>query len=89
MRDDICELIHDPDERAAFFILLSKFNVLIKVVQQVQHKVNPNKLRELGYDLMIYMKTKFPFVMIFPLVHVLCAHYWELFVMTNGAPIIS
>ena len=33
MRDGNCELINDADNHAAFFILLSRFNIVIKVVQ--------------------------------------------------------
>ena len=47
----------------------------------------PGKVKELGISLMLFHKQNFPFAIISPTVHQMCAHSWELFQMTNGKPI--
>ena len=44
-------------------------------------------MKELGNNLMVFFKQKFPFAMISPSVHQMSAHSWELFLLTNGGPI--
>ena len=50
-------------------------------------KVNPEEVKDVGYELMIFHKQSFPWAMISPSVHQMCAHSWELFVLTGGTPI--
>ena len=87
LRDQICSIIDDPVDREGYSELLQKFNIICTVVQQVQNKVDPAKVRALGHDLMVFHKETFPWAMISPTVHTMCAHYWELFDINNGDPI--
>ena len=89
LRDSICSVIVDTVDRNNFKELLSKFNIYCTVVQQVDHKVDPEKVRNLGSDLMIFHKEAFPWAMISPSVHTMCAHYWELYHMNDGSPIAA
>ena len=43
----------------------------------------PERVRQLGLSLMTFHKQRFPFPMITPSVHQMCAHLWELFQMTE------
>ena len=47
----------------------------------------PEKVRAIGYDLMLFHKQAFPWAVIPQTVHQMCAHSWELFVLTEGKPI--
>ena len=67
--------------------LLCRINIYCTVVQQVNHKVDPDKVRALGYELMIFHKEAFPWAMLSPTVHTMCAHYWELFQINDCSPI--
>ena len=44
-------------------------------------------VKQVGQDLMVHYKTSFPWAMISPSVHQMCAHSWELFKLTEGKPI--
>ena len=88
-REAICSVVEDPVDHENFRELLSKFNILCTVVQQVDYNVNPDKVRDLGYELMVFHKEMFPWAMISPSVHTMCAHYWELFEMNNCSPIAA
>jgi hypothetical protein len=70
-RDGICSIIEDPIHRQNFAELLSKFNVLCTVVQQVEHNVDPERVRDLGYELMVFHKEAFPWAMISPSVQII------------------
>ena len=61
--------------------------MICSVTQQVQNKVDLEKIRDLGHDLMVFHKETFPWAMIFPAVHTMCAHYWKLYHMNDGDPI--
>ncbi len=41
----------------------------------------------MGYELQIFSKETWPWAFISPTFHQLCAHYWQLFVFTDGEPI--
>ena len=88
-RENICSVIQNEDHREKFNMLLSKFNVLLSITQHVdsQKIVDTEVCKSIGYDLMIFFKQSFPWAMITPSVHQMCAHSWELFVMTEGSPI--
>ena len=88
-REHICSVISNDDERDKFYTLLSKFNVLLSITQHVdpQNVVDPEAVRRVGYDLMVFFKQSFPWAMLTPSVHQMCAHSWELFVITKGLPI--
>ena len=88
-RKGICSIILKTTDREAFETLLCYFNKNLSITQNVcATKIAiPRKVRELGYNLMIHYKQNFPWAMISPSVHQMCAHSWELFVLTNGAPI--
>ena len=75
-REDICSVIFNDDERDKFNTLLSKFNVLLSVTQHVdpQNVVDPEAVRRVGYDLMVFFKQSFPWAMLTPSVHQMCAH---------------
>ena len=62
---------------------------MLHVTQQsdISKIVKPDMVKELGITLMKHLKEQFPFAMISPSVHQMCAHSWELFEMTNGRPI--
>ena len=88
-REAICAVINNSADRENFRVLLSKFNVLLSITQHVDSTklVDPEKVKDLGYGLMIHHKQSFPFAMISPSVHQMCAHSHELFRLTNGEPI--
>ena len=47
-RDKICEALPDESDRELFKDLLSKFNVMFTVTQQVRYKVDPIKLKQVN-----------------------------------------
>lgn len=88
-RETICSLILKQEDRANFSVLLSFFNKMLSITQQsdITKIVKPDKVKDLGQSLMLHYKRSFPWAMISPSVHQMCAHSWELFVMTEGKPI--
>ena len=93
-RPAICSLILNQEDRDNYMILLSKLNVFLSITQAVtSKKVNPEKLKILGIELMCHIKSSFldergnPWIMISPSVHQMCAHSWELFEINNGTSI--
>ena len=88
-REAICSTIKNTVDRENFSILLSKYNIMLSLTQQVNSSktVDPLKVKEVGYDLMIFLRQSFDWAMITPSVHQMCAHSWELFVVTEGKPI--
>eukprot|EP00795_Rhopilema_esculentum_P005009 gene5009-115_t len=44
-------------------------------------------VKSLGQQLLVYYKQHFPFAMIAPSVHQICAHSWEMFSLRNGKAI--
>ena len=64
------------------------FNIFLSVSQHVDplKVVIPPKVKELGQDLTIFHKTSFLWAMLPPTVHSMCGHNWELFQITNSAP---
>ena len=93
-RPAICSLILNQEDRDNYAILLSKVNVFLSITQAVTSKrVNPEKLKILGIELMVHIKSSFldergnPWIMIIPSVHQMCAHSWELFKINNGTSI--
>ena len=89
-RENICSIIKKTSDREAFSTLLGYFNKVLSITQRVDPsfgRVNPEKFKKLSYALMIYHKQSFPWGMISPSVHQMCAHSWELFVLTDGTPI--
>ena len=88
-REDISSTIENTEERENFSSLLSKINVFLTITQSVDNakKVDPLKVKDLGHDLMVFHKTSFPWAMISPSFHQMAAHSWELFQITDGAPI--
>ena len=75
-RESFCAPIMNEEHRVNFALLLSKFNIMLKISQQcdLTKKVDPIKVKELGHDLMIFIKQKFPFAMLSPSVHQMCTH---------------
>ena len=69
--------------------LLSKLNILLSVTQHVDEskKVDPEKVKDVGYDLMIFYKQSFPWAILSPSVHQMCAPSWGLFLLTSEGPI--
>ncbi len=90
-REDICSIIKKPANREAFAKLLSYFNIMLSITQQTDPSkiVDPDRVKEAGLKLMLHYKQNFPFAMISPSIHQMCAHSWELFEMTNGKPIAT
>ena len=88
-RSKICDIISDIALRNAYFDMLTKFNQLLSITQNISiDKIAiPEKVQELGQSLMVHVKQSFPWAMITPSVHQMCANSWELFVLTDGAPI--
>ena len=88
-REAIANIIQHKEHKAAFSKLLRLFNVFLSVSQHVDPlKVAiPLKVKELGIDLMVFHKKSFPWAYLPPTVHSMCGHNWELFQITNGAPI--
>ena len=88
-RELICSVIRKSSDREGFVKLLSYFNMILSITQQSDASkiAKPESIKELGYALMIHMKKSFPFAMISPSVHQMCAHAWELFEITHGKPI--
>ena len=67
----------------------SYFNKILSITQQSDASkiVKVDMVKQLGQDLMVHYKQHFPFAMISPSVHQMCAHSWELFSLTEGRPI--
>ena len=88
-REDICNLIRKTSDKSAFSELLSFFNKMLTITQQCDSTkiVKIDMVKQLGQQLMVHYKQSFPFAMISPSVHQMCAHSWELFTMTEGKPI--
>ena len=88
-RNNISDIIRNKEHRNAYSNLLRMFNMVLSVSQHVDTSkiANPSKIKELCQDLMIFHKTSFPWAMLPPTVHSMCGHNWELFEITNGAPI--
>ena len=86
-REKICSVLKKTEDREKFSKLMSRFYIVFRIVHQVHHYVDHQKLRELSYDLMLFIKTEFPWVSIIESAHVLLAHYWELFQLLDGLPI--
>ena len=87
-REAICSVIYNLADRENFRVLLSKLNVLL-ITQHVDSTklVDPEKVEDLGYGLMIHHKQSFTFAMISPSVHQMCAHSHELLRLNNDEPI--
>ena len=51
--------------------------------------VKPDMVKALGRDLMVHYKQSFPFAMISPSIHQMCAHSWEFLEITNVKPIAT
>ncbi len=60
LQDQICSIIDVSVDREGYSELLQKFNVICTVVQQVQNKVDPEKVRVLWHELMVFHKETFP-----------------------------
>ena len=86
-RKNICSVIKNADHREYYEMFLHKMNIFIAVSQQVGQIVDPIKVKELGYEIMCFVKDAFPFVMFVPSVHQMLAHNWELFELTGGRSI--
>lgn len=88
-RETICSVISCSSDRLAFSELLGYFNKMLTITQQSDSSkvVIPGMVQKLGQDLMVHYKTHFPFAMLTPSIHQMCAHSWELFTMAGGAPI--
>ena len=56
LRDKICAPIRNTEHRENFSLLLQKFNVFLSIVQQTKNKIDPEKLRVIGYNLQIFFK---------------------------------
>ena len=88
-REDICWLINKTSDREAYSKLLGLYDMVLSVCQSV----DPSKIaiadevRALCQELMVFEKTNFPWAMISPSVHSMCAHNPELFEITGGSPI--
>ena len=88
-RAAIVESIRKQSDREAYAVLLSYINKMLSVTQQSdQSKIAiPDIVQKLELVLVLYHKTAFPFAMITPSIHQMCAHSWELFAMIDGKPI--
>ena len=78
-RDEICSVIRKESDREAFHTLLGYFNKMLSITQQsdLTRTVKVEVVKQLGLDLMIHYKTGFPWAMISPSVHQMCAHSGE------------
>lgn len=92
-RNHICDLIPDQEDKENYSILLSKFNIILTVIEKTSQKlVDYAKLKNFGIELMEHIKSFLdekgdPWIMIIPTVHQLCAHTWELFQINQGKSI--
>lgn len=88
-RAGICKKILNTSHRSFFSELLSFFNKILTITQQCDPTkiVSVEMVKQLGQDLMVHYKRSFPFAMISPSVHMMAAHSWQLFQMTEGKPI--
>ncbi len=88
-RSDICSTILNSSDREAIAELLAHFNKMLSLTQNVNtlRKVDPAKVKEFGYNLMIHHRQTIPWANISQSVHQMCAHSWELFLITDGKPI--
>ena len=59
-REKICSVIKNTEDRENFSKLISKINVFLSLTQHVDvlKKVDPQKVRNLGYELMVFHKQK-------------------------------
>ena len=75
--------------------LLQDINIMFSVTQGIRGDhpwgdVNTDKLKQLGIDIMAYLRTAFlnnsrkPWININPSLHQMCAHGWELFKICDG-----
>ena len=88
-RANICDVIRHSSHKSLYSELLSYFNKILTITQQCDTTkiVRVDMVKQLGQALMIHYKQSFPFAMISPSVHMMAAHSWELFQMTEGKPI--
>ena len=78
-------LIEDPDQRFAFIKLLQFFKVFLSIIQRkTDRKADVSKVSTYGTQLMLHLKISFPWAVIGPSVHQICAHAWELFQENDG-----
>ena len=87
-RDVVTELIQDDSDKENYKQFLCSTNCMISVCLSTRPKlVNTEKLRQLGIDIMSHIRSKWPWVPINPSLHQMCAHSWQLFMMTYPEPI--
>ena len=88
-RDEICSMILKSSDRDAYRKLLQLYNMVLSVCQSVDpaKKAVPSEVKALCHELMIFEKTKFPWAMLSPSIHSMCAHNWELFQLNKGESI--
>lgn len=88
-RENICRLILNSRDREAYSTLLSYFNQILSVTQNVDDTkiVDTNYFKNLSYRLLIFHKQNFSWATISPSIHQMACHSWELFQMSEGKPI--
>ena len=88
-RAAICSIVDDMVDRENYSILLGQMNVCLSVAESVDtsKSVNVEKLKIHCHETMLHITLHFPWVRITPSVHQMLAHNWELFEITEGAPI--
>ena len=88
-REKIYSLINNTSDRENFEILLRDMNIMLTVTQSLREDVNTAKLRHLGIDIMLHIRSKFlnhkgePWININPSLHAICTHSWQLFDIFN------
>jgi hypothetical protein len=88
-RVEIGKVIVDPIYQHAYLKLIGLINQMLSITQHTDSSklVKPHMVKLLGYETMVHIKKCFPFAMISPSLHQMCAHSWELFEITEGNPI--
>ena len=92
-RNNIFAPILNQEDRENYFILLTKFNIILTVTEKTSHKlVDYAKLKNFGIEIMEHIKSFLDekgnsWIMIIPTVHQLCAHTWELIQIYQGKSI--
>ena len=81
------------EDRDNYRILLRDINVMLSICMEIISGASPQKLKQLGSDIMSHIRTAFldnrgqPWISVNPSLHTMCAHAWQLFEISWGQPI--
>ena len=94
IRQDICVLINNSEDRENYHYLLKMMNSFITIIEKYDNVLRDSKIvRKVGIDILLHIKNGFlnhkgeSWVMIIPSVHQVCAHAGDLFDMNSGRAI--